>query len=228
MTATSRSPTTVDVRAHHVTLLDGPDARRRACEDQVACLQLEQGREKRDLVGDVPDHLVEIAGLLALAVDVEPDRPLGRVLHAFGRHQRRAGGGVLERLGHLPRTRQLLGDVLQVAARHVDADAIAEHVAHRLLRLDVHAARLQRDDQLHLEMHIARVRRVGELAITARAVGILLEEERGVLGVATHLLGVLRVVAANAIDAMDRKQLVGAFDGQRGQRGWGERIGHAN
>src|ERR1700733_10148959 len=88
----------VDVAVHDVALLDGADAGRGAGEDQVALLQLEQAGEGGDLAGDVPDHLGKVAGLLALAVDVEPDRALGRVLHARRRHQGRAGGRLFERL----------------------------------------------------------------------------------------------------------------------------------
>src|SRR5205085_2091339 len=64
----------VDMALELVALLGGPDARGRAGEDQVAGFELEQTGQELDLVGDVPDHLRQVARLLAHAIDLEPDR----------------------------------------------------------------------------------------------------------------------------------------------------------
>jgi hypothetical protein len=68
---------------------------------------------------------------------------------------------------------------------------------------------------------------IREFAVGSDVVGILLEEERRVLGVAAHLPGMLVVVAADAIDAMDGKELVAALDGQAGLLDRREHVGHA-
>ena len=69
-------------------------------------------------------------------------------------------------------------------------------------------------------------RRIGKPAVGDDVVGVLLEEERWVLGVSAHLAGVLGVVAAHAIDAVDREELVGALDGECWLRSGVEDIGH--
>jgi hypothetical protein len=48
-----------------------------------------------------------------------------------------------------------------------------------------------------------------------------------VLGVAAHFLGVLVVVAADAIDAMDGKELIAALDRESGLLDRLEHISHA-
>src|ERR1700743_1644773 len=50
----------IELTEQHVALDHGADILRRAGIDDVAGLQLEGFRQLRDLLGDAPDHLVEI------------------------------------------------------------------------------------------------------------------------------------------------------------------------
>src|SRR5215467_15361055 len=113
---------TVDVALEPVTPVNGANTRWGAGENEIAGPKLEQSGQEGDLVRDVPDHLGQVAGLLAHAIDVEPDRAPGWVFHMLRRNECGARGGVLEGLSHFPRTLELFGFGLQVAACHVDAD----------------------------------------------------------------------------------------------------------
>src|SRR5262245_1939288 len=75
--------------------------------------------------------------------------------------QRSAGRGGVERLADLPRPLHVARGDLQVAAREVDADAVAPDAVERLVELDVAAAGLERHHQFHLAMHVLGERRVG-------------------------------------------------------------------
>ena len=68
----------VDMALEDIAALDRADAGGRARHDDVAGHQREQAGQVADHLRHLPDHLVEIAGLLALAVDVQPDGALGR------------------------------------------------------------------------------------------------------------------------------------------------------
>jgi hypothetical protein len=137
-----------------------------------------------------------------------------------------AGGRVLEGLSHFPGALQFLGFGLQIAARHVDADGIAEDVLHCLRGLDVGAARFEANDQLDLEVHILSGRRIGEFPVNDDVVWVLLKEERRVLDVAAHFPRMFDVVAAHAVNAVDRKELVRAPDRERRLRSGIEGVSH--
>ena len=161
----------------------------------------------------------EVAGLAALAVDVEPHGALRRVADPARRDERAAGRGRLEGLSHLPRAAELLRLALEVAAGHVEADRVAEDAVHGPLDRDVRAAGLQRHDELDLEMHVGAGARIGELPVGDEGIGVLLEEERRLaVRVVSHLDRVLGVVAADAVEAPHREQLVRAGDRQGGDR----------
>src|SRR5438045_7852021 len=86
----------VDVTLELVALLGGADARGRAGEDQIAGLERKQAGQELDLMRDVPDHLRQVARLLAYTVHLEPDRAFGRALDMLRRDQGRARCRVLE------------------------------------------------------------------------------------------------------------------------------------
>ncbi len=138
-------------------------------------------------------------------------RPLLGMPDLVGGLQRPAGRRGVERLADLPRPLHVARGDLQVAPREVDADAVALDAVERLIELDVAAARLERDHQLDLVVHVLGERRIGHgRAIRHDGVGGLGEEERRVAHVVAHLADVLLVVAADAPDAAHRKRLVGA------------------
>src|SRR5690606_5107746 len=143
----------------------------------VAGLELEERRDVGNLAWDIPDHLVEIARLAALAVDVEPDGARRRVPDFTRWNERRSGGGVLEGLANLPGAAKLLRFALEVAPGHVEADAVAPDVRERVLGLDVTAAGLQCDDHLDLEVDVRGTGRIRKLSVRTQVVRILLEEE---------------------------------------------------
>src|SRR5262249_8157568 len=66
--------------------------------------------------------------------------------------------------------------------------------------------------------------RIGKFAIDDDVVWILLEEKRRGLGVAAPFLWVFGVVAAHAINAVDREKLVRAPDRGRPLRGRSENV----
>src|SRR5437764_926863 len=62
-----------------VPRLGGPDSGRRTCHDEIARFQRVVLREKRDLFGHAPDHLIDVRALAQLTVDLEPELAFFRV-----------------------------------------------------------------------------------------------------------------------------------------------------
>ncbi|KAG1438033.1 hypothetical protein G6F57_020013 [Rhizopus arrhizus] len=87
----------------------------------------------------------------------------------------------------------------------------------------IFAALAQHHDQFHLVVQVGGLGRIGHLAGFAvghaqHGISRLAEEERVFAAGATHFLGVLGVIAANAIHAADREQGGAAGNGNRDGR----------
>ena len=221
MYAQIREP--VDVAVDQVAADHRPDVFWRAAENDVARLEFERARQLRNLLGHAPDHLTEVRILLCPAVHLEPDRALGRVTaQLLDRMDGADGRRVVEALAYLPRLLLLAHAPLQIAARHVQPDRIAEHAVQRLLGRDFAPTLVQRRDQLAFIVVVLRQRRIGMISDLARRdvldrVRRLLEEERRLAcRIAAHLARMCGVVAADAVDAPHREALVTADDGDRG------------
>src|SRR6185503_17234145 len=114
----------------------------------------------------------------------------------------------------------------QVAARHVQADGIAEDVVVGAFGVDAAPALAERHHQLGLVVVIGGLRRVVHFAAAGLERELALqEEERRLAAVAAHLLLVLGVVAADAEDAAHGKLLIGAGDGKRRRGPQGNSVG---
>ena len=111
---------------------------------------------------------------------------------------------------------------------------VAPDVAHRVGGRDVAAALADRDDQLDLVVQVlgqARVRHPAGLALGDRQhrVGRLHEEERRLAAGEAHLLRVLDVVAADAVDAVHREGARrAAGDGNDAAAGAGDDMAHGD
>src|SRR4029077_13820691 len=81
----------------------GSDARRCSGHDDVAGFGRHLFRQLVDCCGDVPDHLVEVAILAYLPVDLEDNLALGWMSDLARRHQRSTRCGRIKRLADLPR-----------------------------------------------------------------------------------------------------------------------------
>jgi hypothetical protein len=64
----------VDLAMQLVAALHSADARGRACHDQIARREPEEPGQVGDRFRHLPDQLVQVAFLDALAIDGEPDR----------------------------------------------------------------------------------------------------------------------------------------------------------
>src|SRR5277367_6037261 len=93
----------LDLALDLVTGDGGGDARRRTRHNDVAGCELDHLRQFRDDFRHVPDHLIEVAVLTHLAVDLERDAALRRMSDLGSRLERAAGRGVVERLTDFPR-----------------------------------------------------------------------------------------------------------------------------
>src|SRR5205085_11806672 len=126
-----------------------------------------------------------------------------------------------------PRTAVVLAPLLQVPARHVEADGIAEDVVIGALYVDAAPAFMERDYQLSFVMVVGGLRRVVHLAAAGDQREFALQEEkRRLTAVAAHLLLVLGVVSTDAEDAAHGKLLVRPRDRQGGRRPQGNDVGH--
>ena len=131
---------------------------------------------------------------------------------------------MIKALADLPGFLFVAHRALQIPARHVEADRVAEDMLERTVDGDVASALVDRRDQLDLVMIIFGQRRIG--VIDGRAdghvldrVGRLLEKERRLARrIRPHLPRMRGVVASNAIDPSNRKQVAAAGDGNEGRR----------
>src|SRR5262245_9914022 len=109
-----------------VALLHRTDACGRTGIDEVPGFQLEETGEIGDHLRHFPDQLVQIALLLHLAIHLQPDGALGRMTDLRSRYDLRARRRRFESLADFPGAAGLLRLALQIAARHIEPDRIAE------------------------------------------------------------------------------------------------------
>ena len=133
---------------------------------------------------------------------------------------------MIEGFAGLPRASLVARLKLQVAAREIVADGVAVDMIKRGSGGYAFPGTTDGDDHFNLVMQIVREARVGDLrAIADDGIGWLLKEERRFAGgVLAHFTGMLGVVAADAMDAPDRKSLCGVRYRNRGRRRWRECI----
>ncbi len=135
--------------------------------------------------------------LAKLAVHLELDRQLAGIGNAGRRRDGRDRGRGVEALGDAPRVAAALGGGLDIAERHVEADAVAEHVAQGVFGADVPPAGADRDHDLDFVMQAQGERRARHHAAVAdERRGGLQEEHRGLVPIGTHLARVVAIVAA--------------------------------
>ena len=142
------------LQEHRVRLFAHAHARWRAGGDDVARLQRHQRRAVRHDGGDIEDHGLGVAGLLAHTIDVEPHAELLRVADLVGGDQPRADRteGV-EALALVPGHAALnlpfaFGDVIhQAIADHVVFSAGPAQIAAKQDRADQEQVQGDRDDQ---------------------------------------------------------------------------------
>ena len=172
-------------------------------------------------------HVRDVALLAHLAVHLERERALRRVAAARDGHDGGGGRRGVEALRGVPRHALRLRLRLEVAAREVEAHAVAEHVRQRLRLRDVGAAGLQRDHELHFVVQVGRARWIADVA-TRRddRVGRLQEERRRrFVDARAHLLRVFGEVAADAVDAV-HGEATAAIDGDGSLRRGGNGVFH--
>ncbi|MNI57634.1 hypothetical protein D3C73_1127070 [compost metagenome] len=194
-----------------------------AGEDDVARLQFKQARQVGNAFRNIPQHLRDVAGLLALTVHIQPDRALVQRAHDAARVDRANRGGLIEGLADFPGAALLFHFALQVTAGHVQAQRVAPHAIVGFVDRNVATALAQHHDQFHFVVQVrglGRVRHLAGLAVGHRAHGVggLAEEERVFTAGETHFLGVFGVVAAHAVDAAHREQRGAAGNGDRDGR----------
>src|SRR5579883_3471460 len=198
------------VGGHEVGRYYRANARGRAGEDEIAGLELPGGGEVRDDLRNFPDQIGDPAVLAAYAVHIQRDLDPREVLDP-GRggdsaDRRRA----VECLGDAPGTAALLHLTLQIAACHVEPHRIAVDAALHIDGSKIRAALAHGDDQLDLVVQVLRQGRIPQnagLALPDRQDGIgrLHEEKRWLAPALAHLSRVIRVVAADTVDAVDWK-----------------------
>src|SRR5216684_9120981 len=87
-------------------------AGRRACHDEIARFQRVVLREKRDLLGHAPDHLVDVRVLAKLTVYLEPEFALFRMPTLGRRGDRPDRSGLVEILAEGPGPALVFSDLL--------------------------------------------------------------------------------------------------------------------
>src|SRR5438067_2055434 len=138
-----------------------------------------------------------------------------------------AGRRFVEVLAEVPRAAMVLAPLLQVAARHVQADGVAEDVVVGPLHVDAPPTLAKGDDELGLVVIVGALCRIVHLGAARDECELALqEEERCLAAIAAHLLLMLGVVAPDAENAPYRELLGAARDRQRGRRPQGNCVSH--
>src|SRR5216117_1279551 len=203
-------------REELVSGLGGPHAGRRARHDEIARFQGVVLREKCDLLGHAPDHLVDVRVLAKLAVYLEPELAFFRVAPLRGGGDRPDRGGLVEILAEGPGPAFVFSDLLQITPGHVQAHRVTPDVLVGFGRRHFVAARADHRDHLGLPVIVARHRRkVHGAPLGDQIVSRFGEEERLLAAVASHLLLVLHIVAADTEDPSHGKARVRSHDGKR-------------
>src|SRR5690606_14709056 len=99
--------------------------------------------------------------LSKLPVDVEPNAPVGDRTGLGDRMNGRQRRGMIEALGHVPRTSRLFGSRLQVATSEVVAHGVAPDEIVRVARRKISAAAPERHHELHFVLQVLGARGVG-------------------------------------------------------------------
>ncbi len=211
----------------HIAGLHGTYTFGGAGHDEVTGLQLPGLGKHLNSLSNIPDELVHMAALAVFAVDLQPDFCLLYITRLCSRRDGADGGAVLKGLANAPGAALLFHVVLQIAARHVQAYGIAPDMFHGLRGRNVFAAFANRYHQLDFVVQIAGQRGVGHAdsaTVFCGQYGIcgLHEEKRCFAPRKAHIFGVLRVVAAYAVDAVYGKTVSAANDRHRGL-GWGRK-----
>src|SRR5258708_2412513 len=133
----------------------GAHAGRCACHDEIARFQAVILREKRDLLGHAPDHLVDIRVLAQLTVHLEPEFALFRMPTLGRRGDRPDRSGLVEILAEGPGPALVFSDLLQIAPRHVEAHRVTPDVIVGPGGRDLVAARADHRDHLALPTVVA-------------------------------------------------------------------------
>ena len=140
---------------------------------------------------------------------------------------------LVEALAHVPRVALLLGLCLNVAARQVEADGVAENEAFCLVDRNIRPAGTERDDQLDFVVQVPGQRRVGDDEFARAAdhgIARLHEEERRLaplsLRVRPHLAGMIGIIASDTINAAHPKEIRNVLGRQRGVEMRREYEGH--
>src|SRR6478735_6478692 len=96
-------------------------------------MQMIEGREVRDDVGDRVNQLRDVRALLDVAVDAQFDHSCRRVANLGGWNDVRQHSRLLDILPEIPRSTLLARGKLQVAAGHVEAARIAKDSSERAI-----------------------------------------------------------------------------------------------
>src|SRR5438105_10143055 len=217
----------IDARVQLVARLHRSHTGRRAGEDEIARLERVVLRQIGDLFWHRPDHVGKIGALALLAVDVEPNRPARGMADLRRGDELAAGGGFVEVLAEVPGPPVVLAPLLQIAARHVQADRVAKDEIVGAAHVDAPAALAERDNELGLVVVVRSLRRVMHFtAARDERVLALQEEKRLLAAVAAHLLLMLGVVAPDAENAAYRKLIGTRLDRQRRRGPQGNCVGH--
>src|SRR6266851_1271841 len=129
------------------------DARRRSCRDQDSGLERHHVRKKANVLAKAADHVAGVRAHGELAVLLDADREVLRIVDLVARHDPRseAGEGV-EAFADVARV--LPAPPPGIALAEVPANRVAEYVVERLLFADVACSLANVPAQFAFEIHV--------------------------------------------------------------------------
>jgi hypothetical protein len=99
---------------------------------------------------------------------------------------------------------------LQITPRHVETDRVTENMVESMFRADIAPAGSDSHNHFHFKMNIAghwRIRKIS--SVCYQGIGIFLEKEGWFpVWIVSHFDGMIRIVATDTVNAMNRKEFV--------------------
>ncbi len=190
------------LQVDRIGLLAFADAGRRSGDNQIARLERYEAADIGQGFGDREDHGFRVAGLHALAVDIEVHVEVLRITQFIGGYQPRTGRA--EGIATLALDPLRTALLLELTLGDIIDQHIAGHVVESVLDVDITAGLADDEAEFDFPVHLGRIERLHDIVIgAAQRRGRLGEIDRFRRHRQVRFGGMVGIVEANGDDLAD-------------------------